>query len=128
MKTTRLLPLLLLLAAPFAAAKECTCAECKRGEACQCGTACQCAAKAEKSDVQLHPLVGVVREVMADRQSLLVKHEEIPGFMKAMTMLLRVEPEVLSRVKKGDAIKAQLGRDADGKWFLRDVAVTAPAS
>ena len=120
--------LVLLITAPFAAAKECVCAECKRGEACQCGTACQCAAKAEKSDVQLHPLVGVVREVVADRQSLLVKHEEIPGVMKAMTMLLRVEPEVLSRVKKGDAIKAQLGRDAEGTWFLRDVAVTAPAS
>jgi Cu/Ag efflux protein CusF len=130
MKTNRLLSLvLLLLAAPFSAsAAECTCAECKRGEACQCGPACQCAAQTEKSDVQLHPLVGVVRDVVTDRQALLVKHEEIPGFMKAMTMLLRVEPEVLSRVKKGDAIKAQLGRDAEGKWFLRDVAVTTPAS
>lgn len=128
MKPIRLLPLLLLVAAPFAFAKECTCAECKRGEACQCGTACQCSAKAEKPAAQLHPLVGVVREVMADRQSLLVKHEEIPGFMKAMTMLLRVEPEVLARVKKGDAITAKLGRDADGKWYLVDVAVTPPAS
>lgn len=113
---------LALLVPAAASAKDCACAECK------CGADCQCAAKAEKSDVQLHPLVGVVREVMADRQSLLVKHEEIPGFMKAMTMLLRVEPEVLARVKKGDAITAKLGRDADGKWFLRDVAVTAPAS
>ena len=115
--------LFLALLAPLAvSAKDCACADCK------CGADCACAAKAEKPDAPLHPLVGVVREVMPDRQALLVKHEEIPGFMKAMTMLLRVEPEVLTRVKTGDAITAKLGRDADGKWFLRDVAVTAPAS
>lgn len=78
-------------------------------------------------EAPLHPLVGVVRDVRAERQALLVKHEEIPGFMRAMTMLLRVEPEVLARVKPGDAITAKLGRDADGHWFLRDVTVTAPA-
>lgn len=115
--------LFLALLVPLAvSAKDCACTDCK------CGADCACAAKAEKPAAQLHPLVGVVREVVTDRQALLVKHEEIPGVMRAMTMLLRVEPEVLARVKKGDAITAKLGRDADGKWFLRDVAVTPPAS
>ena len=81
------------------------------------------AAPAEKSAAQLHPLTGVVVEVMADKQALLVKHEEIPGVMRAMTMMFRVEADVLAKVKKGDAIKAQMGRNDEGKWILRDVQV-----
>ena len=38
-----------------------------------------------------HPLKGVVLDVLADKSALLVKHEEIPGVMKAMTMLLKVD-------------------------------------
>lgn len=72
-----------------------------------------------------HPLTGVVVEVRADRQALLVKHEEIPGVMRAMTMLLKVEPAVLEQVKAGDAIKAQLSRREDG-WWLHDVTVVPP--
>jgi len=86
---------------------------------------CECEQTA-KHDTPLHPLVGVVRAVRTDRQALLVRHEEIPGFMRAMTMLLRVEPDVLARVRPGDAIRAKLGRDAAGEWFLRDVEVTTP--
>jgi Cu/Ag efflux protein CusF len=80
-------------------------------------------AKASNQETKLHPLTGVVVEVMADRESLLVKHEEVPGVMRAMTMMFRVETAVLSTVKKGDAIKAKMGRDESGKWMLRDVEV-----
>lgn len=82
---------------------------------------------AEKSAPKTYPLTGVVVEVMTEKQALLVKHDEIPGVMRAMTMLFRVEADVLAQVKKGDAIKAQLGRNEENKWILRDVQVVAPA-
>lgn len=85
------------------------------------------AAPAEKPAAKLHPLTGVVTEVMAERSALLVKHDEIPGVMRAMTMMFRVEAEVLDRVKKGDAIRAQMGRNEEGKWILLQVEVVAPA-
>lgn len=81
-------------------------------------------ANAEKAAApKLHPLKGVVVDVFADKQSLLVKHEEVPGVMHAMTMAFHVEPAVLAQVKKGDAITALMGRDENKKWILRDVKV-----
>lgn len=81
----------------------------------------------EKSTPASHPLKGVVVEVRKDRAALLVKHEEVPGVMRAMTMLLKVEPKVLEAVKAGDAITAQLSRRDDG-WWLHDVKVAPTAS
>jgi hypothetical protein len=36
-----------------------------------------------------HPLRGVITAVHAERSALMVKHEQIPGVMRAMTMLFR---------------------------------------
>ena len=60
--------------------------------------------------------------VMADKTALLVKHEEVPGVMRAMTMMFKVEPAVLEKVQRGDAIKALMSRRADG-WWLHEVEV-----
>jgi hypothetical protein len=64
-----------------------------------------------------HPLKGVIVEVIEGRSSLLVKHEEIPGFMKAMTMLLKVDAPTLAAAKKGQAITATLLKKSDGWWI-----------
>ncbi|BET69524.1 hypothetical protein ASA1KI_44420 [Opitutales bacterium ASA1] len=86
------------------------------------------AAAASAPDVpQRYPLVGVVVQIDAPAEALLVKHEEIPGFMRAMTMRLLVEPSVLTSVKPGDAITAQIYRGEDG-FRLADVKVVAPGS
>lgn len=122
-----LLSLLALPAALFAAdAKNCGCACCKGKEVCCCQADGK-SAEAKSADTapapQLHPLTGVVTKVLAERGALMVKHDEIPGVMRAMTMMFLVEADVLGRVKTGDAIKAQMGRNADNKWILRDVQV-----
>ena len=67
-----------------------------------------------------HPLRGVVVEVLAAEQSLLVRHEEIPGVMKAMTMLFKVDAATLAAAKKGRTITATLVKKTDG-WWLEDV-------
>ncbi len=108
----------------LAADPACTCCE---GD-CQCGENCACATEGEKTEAPAdagHPLRGVVVTVLAERQALLVKHEEIPGVMKAMTMMLRVAPAVLQQVKTGDPITATLHRSEDGVWYLDGVKVTA---
>lgn len=78
------------------------------------------------SEPKSHPLRGVIMGVMSDKTALLVKHEEVPGVMRAMTMMFKVDPAVLEKVKRGDAISALMSRRADG-WWLTEVAVSAPA-
>lgn len=68
-----------------------------------------------------HPLKGVVVKVVAERSALLVKHEEIPGVMKAMTMLLKVDAATLESAKTGQAVTGTLVKKDDG-WWLLDVA------
>jgi Cu/Ag efflux protein CusF len=73
-----------------------------------------------------HPLRGVITAVYADRSALMVKHEEIPGVMRAMTMLFKVEPATLKTAQKGQVITAMMSRQGD-EWWLHDVkTVTAP--
>lgn len=73
-----------------------------------------------------HPLKGVVTAVDADLSALRVKHEEIPGVMRAMTMLFRVDAPTLKAVKAGDAITAQMTRE-NGEWRLYEVKVVPGA-
>jgi Cu/Ag efflux protein CusF len=116
-------------------------ADCGCADACKCET-CDCATKStspavssgvstdakESAAPKKHPLKGVVTDVIADKSALMVKHEEIPGFMKAMTMMLTVDPAVVTTVKKGDAITGLIHRDAEGTWRLDEVktVTTAP--
>lgn len=74
-----------------------------------------------------HSLKGVIIDVLADKSSLLVKHEEIPGVMKAMTMLLKVDADTLksSAAKKGTEITGLLVRKTDGWWLEGIAAVPA---
>lgn len=86
----------------------------------------QVAAADPVSEPKAHPVKGVVVGVLADKTALLVKHEEVPGVMRAMTMMFKVEPTVLEKVKQGDAIKALMSRRTDG-WWLTGVKVVPPA-
>lgn len=94
--------------------KNCGCACCKGKPVCCC------VAEAPEESTG-HPLRGVVTNIMPELGALLVKHEEIPGVMKAMTMLLRVDEPTLKSARKGQAITATLYRK-EGDWWLRDVA------
>ena len=71
---------------------------------------------------QRHPINGVVVDVLTEQSALLVKHEEVPGVMKAMTMLLKVDADTLKSpvASKGTAITGQLVRKADS-WWLESV-------
>ncbi len=72
-----------------------------------------------------HPLRGVITGVLAEKSSILVKHEDIPGVMRAMTMAFKVDAATLQSAKEGQAITGLLAREADG-WHLYDVKPAAP--
>jgi hypothetical protein len=96
----------------------------RAAETCSCGE--QPVALVETKDApKRHPLKGIVIDVLADKSALLVKHEEIPGVMKAMTMLLKVDAETLKSpaATKGAAITGLLVRKADG-WWLEETKTT----
>ena len=129
--------LLALPAALFAAdkSKNCGCACCKGKEVCCCHAE-DASPEAKSADAnatpaqpapKLHPLTGVVTKVMAEHNAAMVKHDEIPGFMRAMTMMFVLDPGVAATLKPVDAIKAKMGRNDAGKWILRDVEVVAKA-
>ncbi len=63
------------------------------------------AAPAEKP----YPLKGVVVSVDTGASKVIVRHEEIPGYMDAMTMPFSVaEPKMLAELRPGDEIEAKL--------------------
>lgn len=108
---------------------KCTCGEKKETAACTCETGgactcpegkCTCSADEKAATSMGHPLKGVIVEVLAAKNAVLVKHEEIPGVMKAMTMLFQVDEATLASVKKGDAITARMTNE-DGTFRLHDV-------
>jgi Cu/Ag efflux protein CusF len=121
--------LLLGLLGPAARAadgKNCGCECCQGKDACCCvaEAAAETPKPAPAEQVASHPLKGVVMGILADKTALLVKHEEVPGVMRAMTMMFKVEPAVLTQVKRGDTIQARMSRRDDG-WWLTGVEVIA---
>ncbi|MGL5017744.1 MAG: SCO family protein [Luteolibacter sp.] len=61
---------------------------------------------------------GVVRETRPAKSQLIVKHEEIPGYMDAMTMPFKVrDPKILESVKPGDAVTFQLHVTEEDHWI-----------
>jgi hypothetical protein len=72
-----------------------------------------------------HPLRGVIVAVLPEKSALLVNHEEIPGVMAAMTMLLKVDAPTHAAAKQDATITATLVKKTDG-WWLESVQA-APA-
>jgi Cu/Ag efflux protein CusF len=71
-----------------------------------------------------HPLRGVIMGVLPEKSALLVKHEDVPGVMRAMTMMFKVDAATLKNAKEGQAITGSLARESDG-WWLHDVKLVS---
>ncbi|HVE65155.1 MAG TPA: SCO family protein [Thermoanaerobaculia bacterium] len=88
---------------------------------------------AASANAQRYELKGIVREVDAAKREVTVEHEEIPGYMDAMTMSFSVrdDPQVFEILRAGDRLEAKLVVD-DGDYWLEQVLtkgfVSSPAS
>jgi len=93
----------------------CGCACCQGQETCCCHE--EKAPEAKTDEAKRHPLAGVIVEVYAVKSSLLVKHQDIPGFMAAMTMLFKVDAATLKGAVKGQAITGVLVQQGEDFWL-----------
>ena len=64
-----------------------------------------------------HPLTGEIVKVLADRDTLLVSHDKIPGYMMAMTMEFKVSKADLANAKEGQRIRAELVQRGAEVWL-----------
>jgi len=69
---------------------------------------------------QVYFVKGVVEEIKPGRKVVVVKHEEIPGYMEAMTMPFDVkDPRDLALVKPGDKILFRMLVTKEEGWIDR---------
>ncbi len=79
-----------------------------------------------------YPLTGIVRNVDASAGRVTIRHDEIPGFMDAMTMPFTLKnPKDLDKVRPGDKVEATLlvmksGQEVED-YELKNLVVTEPA-
>jgi len=88
--------------------------------------------KAPEIETKVYDLTGEVRAVDAAGHELQIRHDEIPGFMKAMTMPFKVSEDVdMDDFRVGDELEAKLRVEfEDGivrDYELLDPTVTKPA-
>jgi Cu/Ag efflux protein CusF len=124
-----LAPITLRAAAEKTTDKNCGCACCKGKAVCCCNTeaatpaspaAANPSAPAAAPEIKRYALRGVVVAVDADKSALRVKHEEIPGFMRAMTMQFKLDAPTLAAAKIGATLTGQMSRQGKD-WVLEDV-------
>ncbi|MRG96139.1 copper-binding protein [Polyangium spumosum] len=69
---------------------------------------------------------GKVRAIGEKKDNITIAHEEIPGYMKAMTMMFEVaKPDLLRDVKIGDEVSFTFS-DRDGRLFVESIAPAPP--
>jgi protein SCO1/2 len=76
---------------------------------------------AEPEKPKSYPLTGEVISADAERNVLIVRHDEIPGFMPAMTMEFIVSPGDVAVAKPGQKIRGQLLQSDKGDWRLEQI-------
>ena len=71
-----------------------------------------------------YPLKGKIVSVEVELKQVTIEHEEIKGYMEAMTMPFPLRDEkLLSKVKKGDQIQATLIIGGEKGWRLENVVL-----
>lgn len=79
---------------------------------------------AESPQPDTYQTKGVVRSVKTNENSVVIAHEEIPGYMEAMTMPFSVkDPQELAGIKPGDTITFRVNVLETEGWIDRLVKV-----
>jgi len=91
--------------------------------------ATQATAETQPSKVRSFPVTGVVREIGAEHGAVVVAHETIPNYMRAMTMPFNVRDKAqLDGIQPGDKISFRLQVTETESWIDRISKIgTAPA-
>ena len=85
-------------------------------------------AQPTEQKTERHELKGKVVSIDKAGKTVTVDHQEIPGFMGAMTMPYPVKDErLLDNVAPGDQMNAQVVADSNSMW-LENIVVTQKAA
>ena len=69
-------------------------------------------------ETRTFPLAGVITELQPDTQTLIIRHEAVPGYMQSMTMPFRVHDAAdLKSLAKGDRISCRLHVTETESWI-----------
>ena len=72
----------------------------------------------DASAVRGYPVKGRIVQVLAERATLLIQHDEIPGVMRAMTMEFHADPDVLAAAQPGRELLARIERRGQPWWIF----------
>lgn len=93
----------------------------------QAEPAAQQDAPAAQAEEERFDLRGKVVSVDQEGMSLVVDHEDIPGFMRAMSMSYPVKDgTLLENLKPGEPITATVVNRGGGDYWLEDVKMATP--
>ncbi len=74
----------------------------------------------EASSETVYEMQGIVRQVRPADATVVVAHEDVPGFMPAMTMPFNVRDRaILNRLEAGGAIAFELVTTSDDSWIRK---------
>lgn len=78
-----------------------------------------------KDTPQVYQLRGLVHAVHRQPPIVAIAHEDIPGYMEAMTMNFSLKDNSwLEKLKPGDRIEAKLFvSQTEGKWWLENIVI-----
>ena len=72
----------------------------------------------ERTDQRIFRVKGVVKEVLPERRKVKIEHEDIPGYMKPMTMLFDVKgSNQLAGLQPGDSVLFRMVVTKDDGWI-----------
>lgn len=112
MKTMALLPAVLALIVASSLA-------CNKSQASAGGDP---AATAPAANAKVYEGRGVIKAFGEGKKSVKISHEDIAGYMKAMTMPFAVkEPAVLDGLAEGDAITFSFTEESDGRLLVQSI-------
>jgi protein SCO1/2 len=82
-----------------------------------------------RTNLQIFQVAGVVKQVNARAQSVLIQHQSISNYMEAMTMPFRVkDTNQLSGLLRGDQISFRLLVKSDESWIDQITKTPKPTS
>lgn len=66
----------------------------------------------------VHAMRGIVREIRPSEDTVVIEHEDVPGFMPAMTMPFNIQDAAeFGKIHPGSAIAFELVTTADDSWI-----------
>ena len=78
------------------------------------------AASAARTNV--YQAKGVIKAFGEGKKTVKIAHEDIPGYMKAMTMPFAVlQPSVLDGLKEADSVDFSFTEESDGRMLIQSI-------